>query len=152
MVGEGWGAGTGTGQGQGHAVGSIRLVQHFIKPSPTRRVPPLPQSKLASLAAEAQAQKAAFTSELRWAGEVYPVREEKIRIPLHAAQVGGGAGCAVSLTDTSTGGSWCRSCRCAVLRMLCSLAGEAPGHGPLASLVAEREPAQRCRPTPLTTT
>ncbi|KAL4457792.1 hypothetical protein ABPG75_012657 [Micractinium tetrahymenae] len=44
------------------------------------------QSKLASLAAEAQAQKAAATSELRWAGEVYPVREEKIRIPLHVAQ------------------------------------------------------------------
>lgn len=54
------------------------------------------QSKLASLAAEAQAQKAALTSELRWAGEVYPVREEKVRIPLHAAQVGGGAGRAVA--------------------------------------------------------
>lgn len=45
------------------------------------------QSKLASLAAEAQAQQAAATSSLSWQGEVYPVREEKVRIPIHAAQV-----------------------------------------------------------------
>jgi hypothetical protein len=47
-------------------------------------------SKLASLAAAAQAQAAAATSSLEWAGEVHPVRDEKIRIPLHAAQAGRG--------------------------------------------------------------
>lgn len=66
---------------------------------------PLLQSKLASLAAEAQAQKAALTSELSWAGEVYPVREEKVRIPLHAAQVGGGAGRAVARCGTPAQGA-----------------------------------------------
>ncbi|PSC68303.1 signal recognition particle subunit SRP68 [Micractinium conductrix] len=44
------------------------------------------QSKLASLAAAAQAQRAAATSELHWAGESYRVREDKIRIPLTQAQ------------------------------------------------------------------
>lgn len=49
------------------------------------------QSKLASLAAEAKAAQAAATSSLSWSGETYPVRDEKIRIPLHTAQVGGRA-------------------------------------------------------------
>jgi hypothetical protein len=44
------------------------------------------QSKLASMAAAAQAQAAAATSSLSWAGETLPVRDESIRIPLHAAQ------------------------------------------------------------------
>ncbi|KAI3436731.1 hypothetical protein D9Q98_006146 [Chlorella vulgaris] len=44
------------------------------------------QSKLASMAAAAQAQAAAATSSLSWAGETLPVRDESVRIPLHAAQ------------------------------------------------------------------
>ncbi|GAB4820832.1 hypothetical protein N2152v2_007878 [Parachlorella kessleri] len=44
------------------------------------------QSKLASLAAEAQAQQAGATSSLSWQGESYPIREEKIRIPIHNAR------------------------------------------------------------------
>eukprot|EP00887_Chlorella_sp_A99_P002852 scaffold6.g2852.t1 len=44
------------------------------------------QSKLASLAAVAQAQRAASTSEMTWGGESYPVRDERVRVALHAAQ------------------------------------------------------------------
>ena len=51
------------------------------------------QSKLASLAAEAQAQRASATSSLSWAGETFPVREEKICIPLHTAQASPSSRC-----------------------------------------------------------
>lgn len=43
-------------------------------------------SKLASLAAEAQAQRAVSTSELIWNGETLPVRDERCKIAVHAAQ------------------------------------------------------------------
>lgn len=43
-------------------------------------------SKLAALAAESQAQRAASTSELTWNGETLPVRDERCRVAVHAAQ------------------------------------------------------------------
>jgi signal recognition particle subunit SRP68 len=43
-------------------------------------------SKLASLAAEAQAQRASATSEVHWNGETLPVRDERCRVAVHAAR------------------------------------------------------------------
>jgi signal recognition particle subunit SRP68 len=43
-------------------------------------------SKLASLAAEAQAQRAASTSEVVWNGETLPVRDDRCRLAVHSAQ------------------------------------------------------------------
>jgi hypothetical protein len=43
-------------------------------------------SKLASLAAEAQAQRAASTSEVSWNGETLPVRDDRCRLAVHSAQ------------------------------------------------------------------
>ena len=43
-------------------------------------------SKLASLAAEAHAQRAASTSEIVWNGETIPVRDDRCRLAVHAAQ------------------------------------------------------------------
>ena len=42
--------------------------------------------KLASLAAEAQAERAAATSEITWDGEIYPIRDDRCRIAVHAAR------------------------------------------------------------------
>lgn len=42
--------------------------------------------KLASLAAEAQAQRASSTSEICWNGDVYPVRDDRCKIAVHAAR------------------------------------------------------------------
>jgi len=43
-------------------------------------------SKLASLAAEAQAQRAASTSEVSWNGETLPVRDDRCKLAVHSAQ------------------------------------------------------------------
>jgi hypothetical protein len=43
------------------------------------------QSKLASLAAEAQTAQAAATSSFEWRGIKAPVSQERVRVPLHNA-------------------------------------------------------------------
>lgn len=43
-------------------------------------------SKLAALASEAQAQRAASTSQIEWNGDTLPVRDERCRVAVHAAQ------------------------------------------------------------------
>jgi hypothetical protein len=69
------------------------------------------QSKLASLAAEAQTAQAAATSSFEWRGIRAPVSQERVRVPLHNA-----AELAATLEAAMDTGAWrLPACTLAVL-------------------------------------